>query len=81
MPEYIGDYSPPAGRFAIVAARFNALVTESLLAGCRDTLARHGVPEDRDRRRVGARIVRDPAGGSPSWRRAAAMRPSSAWDA
>jgi 6,7-dimethyl-8-ribityllumazine synthase len=46
MPEYIGDYSPPAGRFAIVVARFNALVTESLLAGCRDTLARHGVPDD-----------------------------------
>ena len=25
-----GDFSPPAGRFAIVAARFNALVTEAL---------------------------------------------------
>ena len=47
MPEFIGDYSAPSGRFAIVAARFNALVTESLLAGCRDTLARHGVPDDR----------------------------------
>jgi 6,7-dimethyl-8-ribityllumazine synthase len=47
MPEYIGDFSPPAGRFAIVVARFNSLVTESLLAGCRDTLARHGVPDDR----------------------------------
>jgi 6,7-dimethyl-8-ribityllumazine synthase len=46
MREYIGDYSPPAGRLAIVAARFNALVTESLLAGCRDMLARHGVTED-----------------------------------
>ena len=46
MPEYIGDYSPPAGRFAIVAARFNALVTESLLAGCKDAFVRHGVPED-----------------------------------
>jgi 6,7-dimethyl-8-ribityllumazine synthase len=47
MPEYIGDYKPPSGRFAVVAARFNALVTESLVAGCRDALARHGVPEDR----------------------------------
>ncbi len=47
MPEYIGDFSTPPGRFAIVAARFNALVTESLLAGCRDALARHGVPDDR----------------------------------
>jgi 6,7-dimethyl-8-ribityllumazine synthase len=46
MPEYIGDYSPPAGRFAIVAARFNGLVTESLLAGCKDAFARHGVPAD-----------------------------------
>jgi 6,7-dimethyl-8-ribityllumazine synthase len=47
MPEFIGDYSPPSGRFAIVVARFNALVTESLLAGCRDAFARHGVPDDR----------------------------------
>lgn len=46
MAEYIGDYSSPAGRFAVVVGRFNALVTESLLAGCRDTLLRHGVPED-----------------------------------
>ncbi len=45
--QYLGDCSPPAGRFAIVAARFNALVTESLLAGCRDTLLRHGVAEER----------------------------------
>jgi 6,7-dimethyl-8-ribityllumazine synthase len=47
MPEHIGDYSPPAGRFAIVVARFNALVTESLLSGCLDTLARHSVADDR----------------------------------
>ncbi len=46
MVEYIGDYSPPAGRFAIVAGRFNALVTESLLAGCKDAFERHGVPAD-----------------------------------
>lgn len=45
--EFIGDYSTPAGRFAIVAARFNGLVTEALLAGCRDAFVRHGVPEDR----------------------------------
>jgi 6,7-dimethyl-8-ribityllumazine synthase len=47
MAEFSGDYSPPAGRFGLVVARFNALVTEALLAGCRDALARHGVPEDR----------------------------------
>jgi 6,7-dimethyl-8-ribityllumazine synthase len=47
MAEFLGDFSPPAGRFAIVAARFNALVTEALVAGCRDALVRHGVSEDR----------------------------------
>lgn len=30
-------------RFAIVIGRFNDLVTEKLLAGCRDCLLRHGV--------------------------------------
>jgi 6,7-dimethyl-8-ribityllumazine synthase len=45
MAQYIGDYSAPAGGFAIVAARFNSVVTESLVAGCRDSLERHGVPE------------------------------------
>jgi 6,7-dimethyl-8-ribityllumazine synthase len=43
MADYTGDFSPPAGRFAIVVGRFNNLVTESLLSGCRDTLVRHGV--------------------------------------
>lgn len=47
MPIYEGDFSTPAGRFAVVVARFNALVTEPLLAGCRDALVRHGVSEDR----------------------------------
>ena len=46
MADYIGDYSPPAGRFAIGAGRFNALVTESLLAGCKDAFDRHGVSAD-----------------------------------
>lgn len=45
--QYIGDYSPSAGRFAIVASRFNAMVTEALLAGCRDAMIRHGVSDDR----------------------------------
>lgn len=47
MPTFEGDFSPPAGRFAIVAARFNGLITEALLAGCRDAFARHGVADDR----------------------------------
>ena len=47
MAVFEGDFSPPSGRFAIVVARFNALVTDALLDGCRDSLARHGVGEDR----------------------------------
>jgi 6,7-dimethyl-8-ribityllumazine synthase len=47
MAEFIGDYSPPPGRLAIVAARFNGLVTDALLRGCLDTLKRHGVSDDR----------------------------------
>ena len=47
MPTFEGDFSPPPGRFAVVAARFNATVTASLLAGCRDALERHGVGGDR----------------------------------
>ena len=42
-----GDFSPPAGRFALIAARFNALVVEPLVAGAVDALARHGVTDDR----------------------------------
>ena len=45
--QFAGDYSTPSGRFAIVASRFNAMVTEALVSGCRDAMARHGVPEDR----------------------------------
>lgn len=47
MSTFEGNFAPPDGRFAIVAARFNGLITESLLAGCLDALARHGVPADR----------------------------------
>jgi 6,7-dimethyl-8-ribityllumazine synthase len=47
MPTFEGDFSPPAGRFAVVASRFNATVTTALLDGCRDALARHGVGPDR----------------------------------
>jgi len=47
MTIYEGDFSPPSGRFAIVVARFNAMVTEPLLTGCRDSLVRHGVDDSR----------------------------------
>ena len=33
-------------RFAIVASRFNNFITEKLLAGCLDTLNRHGVKDE-----------------------------------
>jgi 6,7-dimethyl-8-ribityllumazine synthase len=44
---YEGSFAPPLGRFALVAARFNQIVVERLVAGARDALSRHGVPEDR----------------------------------
>jgi 6,7-dimethyl-8-ribityllumazine synthase len=44
---YEGDFSPPAGRFALVAARFNAFVVDPLVAGAVDALQRHGVGDDR----------------------------------
>lgn len=47
MTTYSGDFSPPPGRFAIVAGRFNSLVTEALLAGSVDTFQRHGVGSER----------------------------------
>lgn len=47
MPTFEGDFSTPDGRFAVVVARFNSTVSSSLLAGCRDALARHGVADDR----------------------------------
>src|SRR3954468_10850693 len=47
MNVYEGAPPPPAGRFALVAARFNALVTDPLVAGAIDGLRRHGVADDR----------------------------------
>lgn len=41
-----GDFSPPPGRIALLASRFNELVVERLIAGARDALLRHGVSED-----------------------------------
>ena len=42
----ISDYAIDGARFAIVAARFNAEITDALLEGAVATLAEHGVPED-----------------------------------
>jgi 6,7-dimethyl-8-ribityllumazine synthase len=43
---YEGTLATPAGRFAIVAARFNEFVVEKLVAGALDGFRRHGVAED-----------------------------------
>jgi 6,7-dimethyl-8-ribityllumazine synthase len=40
-----GALTPPKGRFALVAARFNHFIVDSLVAGARDGLLRHGVAE------------------------------------
>ena len=48
MPTVIeGDFAPPAGRFALVAARFNSFIVDQLTAGAVDALLRHGVTDDR----------------------------------
>ncbi len=46
MPTFEGHFTTPPGRFAIVAARFNSLVTEALLAGCQDAFSRHGITKE-----------------------------------
>jgi 6,7-dimethyl-8-ribityllumazine synthase len=46
MPIYEGTFAPPPGRFALVAARFNHVVVEQLVAGALDGLRRHGVAEE-----------------------------------
>ena len=40
-----GEFAAPQGRFALVAARFNGFVVESLVAGAQDVLVRHGVKD------------------------------------
>jgi 6,7-dimethyl-8-ribityllumazine synthase len=46
MPTIIeGTLSPPSGRFALIAARFNSAVVENLVGGALDALKRHGVAD------------------------------------
>ena len=40
-----GQLTTPKGKFAILVARFNSYIVESLLDGAIDTLKRHGVKE------------------------------------
>jgi len=44
---YEGDFSTPAGRFVLIAARLNGFIVEQLVGGAMDALRRHGVPDDR----------------------------------
>ena len=47
MPNLIeGTLTPPPGRFALVAARFNGAIVDALVAGAVDGLRRHGVADD-----------------------------------
>src|SRR5687767_15872017 len=46
MPTYEGDFAPPPGRFAIVAARFNKFIVDALVAGALDVFRRHGIADD-----------------------------------
>lgn len=41
-----GNLHDATGRYALVVARFNSFVVESLVAGAIDTLKRHGVKEE-----------------------------------
>jgi 6,7-dimethyl-8-ribityllumazine synthase len=43
---YDGMLDAKGLRFAIVVARFNSFITDSLLGGARDGLRRHGAPDD-----------------------------------
>ena len=42
---YEGTFATPPGRFALVAARFNAAIVDNLVAGALDGLKRHGVAD------------------------------------
>lgn len=42
---YEGSYLTPPGRFALIAARFNATIVNGLVAGALDALKRHGVAD------------------------------------
>jgi 6,7-dimethyl-8-ribityllumazine synthase len=46
MPTYEGSLTPPSGRFAVAASKFNQDVVERLVAGAMDALVRNGIAED-----------------------------------
>ena len=47
MPNILeGNFAAPAGRFALVAARFNHVIVDQLVQGAIDGLRRHGVDDE-----------------------------------
>ena len=46
METYEGKLSAAGKRFALVASRFNSLITKQLIAGAEDCLIRHGAAKD-----------------------------------
>ncbi|MDG2525709.1 6,7-dimethyl-8-ribityllumazine synthase [Stenotrophomonas sp. HITSZ_GD] len=47
MSHYEGDFrAPENARFAIIASRWNARITDALVAGARQSLAGNGIAED-----------------------------------
>ena len=46
MRDISGDFVQCTGRYAIVAGRFNAFITERLVTGAHDAFTRHGIGED-----------------------------------
>ena len=47
MPTVLeGNFAPPQGRFALLAARFNHFIVDHLVNGALDGLKRHGVSDE-----------------------------------
>jgi 6,7-dimethyl-8-ribityllumazine synthase len=46
MPTFEGSLTPPAGRFALVASKFNHEIVKRLVAGAREALFKQGVADD-----------------------------------
>jgi 6,7-dimethyl-8-ribityllumazine synthase len=44
---YEGELTPLAGRFALIAARFNDLVVDRLIGGAQEALRQHGIGPER----------------------------------
>jgi 6,7-dimethyl-8-ribityllumazine synthase len=45
MAHFVGNMATPSGRFALVAAQFNAFIVDRLVDGAKGALVAHGVAE------------------------------------